>query len=74
MSSLTDSDVNISFEAVMKVLLIGSRYSFRNEIAPSDEQKGQPTRDAYSPLISQNIRLPELAPFLSLLIFWSFVW
>jgi len=44
-----------------------------NKIAPSDEQKGQLTREAYSPLISQNIRLPELAPFFSLLVFSSFV-
>jgi len=55
--------VNISFEAVMKVLLIVVWNSFRNEIAPSDEQKGQSFFRGGSPLISQNIRLSELAPF-----------
>jgi hypothetical protein len=45
----------------MKVLLIVLKL-LQNEIAPSDVQKGQYLFEV-SPLISQNIRLSELAPF-----------
>jgi len=44
----------------MKVLLIVET-PLETKIAPSDKQKGQPI-SGLSPLISQNIRLSELAP------------
>src|SRR5215216_2562311 len=58
----TDSDENISFGEVMNVLLIGET-PLEMKLPLQTNRKGNYSFEYCSPLISQDIRLSELAPF-----------